>query len=254
MISTQVVMHYRQRLAFELGEAIVGDLRIALFTHIQSLRMRWFHNNKVGRVISRLTSDIEDVRVGVQEVLFVSLVQVGQMLVAAAAMLWYDATLFLLVLGLAPILWLINRYFRIRLSNALRDMRESFSRVTATLAESVVGIRVTQAFVRQEENSRIFEELAEDHSRYNTEVLRTHGLFIPLLDLNSQVFISLLLLIGGYQVLQPNPTTDVGDLVGFFFMANLFFSPISILGNQFNQSMTAMAGAERLFGLLDTPP
>jgi ATP-binding cassette subfamily B protein len=254
MISTQMVMHFRQRWALELGEAVVGDLRIALFKHIQSLRMRWFHNNKVGRVISRMTSDIEDVRVGVQEVLFVSLVQVGQMIVAAAAMLWYDATLFLLVLGLAPILWYINRYFRIRLSLALRNMRESFSRVTATLAESVVGIRVTQAFVRQEENARIFEELAEDHSRYNSEVLRTHGLFIPLLDLNSQVFISLLLLIGGYQVLQPGATTDVGDLVGFFFMANLFFSPISILGNQFNQSMTAMAGAERLFGLLDTPP
>ncbi len=253
-ISTQIVMHYRQRLALELGEAVVADLRVALFRHIQSLRMRWFHNNKVGRVISRMTSDIEDVRVGVQEVLFVSLVQVGQMFVAAAAMLWYDATLFLLVLGLAPILWYINRYFRIRLSKALRNMRESFSRVTATLAESVVGIRVTQAFVRQEENSRIFEELAEDHSRYNTEVLRTHGLFIPLLDLNSQVFIALLLLIGGYRALQPDAVTDVGDLVGFFFMANLFFSPISVLGNQFNQSMTAMAGAERLFGLLDTPP
>jgi ATP-binding cassette subfamily B protein len=254
VLSTQIVMHYRQRWALELGEAVVGDLRIALFKHIQSLRMRWFHNNKVGRIISRMTSDIEDVRVGVQEVLFVSLVQVGQMIVAATAMLWYDATLFLLVLGLAPILWYINRYFRIRLSNALRNMRESFSRVTATLAESVVGIRVTQAFVRQEENSRIFEELAEDHSRYNSEVLRTHGLFIPLLDLNSQVFIALLLLIGGYRVLRPDATTDVGDLVGFFFMANLFFSPISILGNQFNQSMTAMAGAERLFGLLDTPP
>lgn len=253
-ISTQIVMHFRQRLALEMGEAVVADLRIALFSHIQSLRMRWFHSNKVGRVISRMTSDIEDVRVGVQEVLFVSLVQIGQMIVAAAAMLWYDATLFLLVLGLAPILWYINRYFRIRLSKALRNMRESFSRVTATLAESVVGIRVTQAFVRQEENARIFEELAEDHSRYNTEVLRTHGLFIPLLDLNSQIFIALLLLIGGYRVLQPDATTDVGDLVGFFFMANLFFSPISVLGNQFNQSMTAMAGAERLFGLLDTKP
>ncbi len=254
VLSTQIVMHYRQIWALELGEAVVGDLRIALFRHIQSLRMRWFHNNKVGRIISRMTSDIEDVRVGVQEVLFVSLVQVGQMIVAATAMLWYDATLFLLVLGLAPILWSINRYFRIRLSKALRNMRESFSRVTATLAESVVGIRVTQAFVRQKENSRIFEELAEDHSRYNTEVLRTHGLFIPLLDLNSQIFIALLLLIGGYRALQPDATTDVGDLVGFFFMANLFFSPISVLGNQFNQSMTAMAGAERLFGLLDTPP
>jgi ATP-binding cassette subfamily B protein len=253
-ISTQVVMHYRQRLALELGEEVVNDLRNALFQHIQRMPMRWFHKTKVGRVISRMTSDIEDVRIGVQEVLFVSLVQVGQMLIAAAAMLWYDWTLFLIVLGLAPVIWLTNRYFHKKLSIALRDMRESFSRVTATLAESVLGIRVTHGFVRQQENARIFAELATDHSRFNSVVMKTHGLFIPLLELNSQVFLAILLLVGGYRALQPNPTTSVGDLVGFFFMANLFFSPVSILGNQYNQAMTAMAGAERLFGLLDTPP
>jgi ATP-binding cassette subfamily B protein len=253
-ISTQVVMHFRQRLALELGEAVVADVRNALFAHLQSLRMKWFHQTKVGRVISRMTSDIEDVRIGVQEVLFVSLVQLGQMLVAMTAMIWYDWTLFLIVLGLAPVLWLINRHFHRRLSTALRNMRESFSRVTATLAESVVGIRVTQAFVRHEENARLFEELAADHSRYNTQVLRTHGLFLPLLDLNSQVFIVVLLAVGGWRVLQPDATMRLGDLVGFFFMANLFFSPILILGNQYNQAMTAMAGAERLFALLDLEP
>ncbi len=253
-IFTQIVMHYRQRLALELGEAVVCDVRNALFAHLQRMPMKWFHRTKVGRVISRMTSDIEDVRIGVQEVLFVSLVQVGQMLVAAAAMLWYDATLFLIVLALAPVIWFINNHFHRRLSTALRNMRESFSRVTATLAESVIGIRVTQGFVRHEENARMFEELATDHSRYNTVVMRTHGLFIPLLELNNQVFIAVLLLIGGYRVLRPEALTDVGDLVGFFFMANLFFSPISVLGNQYNQAMTAMAEAERVFRMLDTTP
>lgn len=253
-LSTQVVMHYRQRLALELGEAVVTDLRKALFSHIQRMPMRWFHQTKVGRVISRMTSDVEDLRLGVQDVLFVSLVQLGQMIIAAAAMLWYDWVLFMIVLGLAPVIWLINQHFHKKLSIALRDMRESFSRITATLAESVVGIRVTQSFVRQAENARIFEALAEDHSRYNTVVMRTHGQFLPLLELNSQIFIALLLIVGGWRAFQPDSTTNVGDLVGFFFMANLFFAPISVLGNQYNQAMTAMAGAERLFQLLDTPP
>lgn len=253
-LSTQFVMHYRQRLALELGEAVVTDLRKAMFAHIQRMPMRWFHQTKVGRVISRMTSDVEDLRLGVQDVLFVSLVQIGQMLIAAAAMLWYDATLFLIVLGLAPVIWFINQYFHKKLSVALRNMRESFSRITATLAESVVGIRVTQAFVRQDENARIFADLAEDHSRYNTVVMRTHGQFLPLLELNSQIFIALLLVVGGWRAFEPGSTTNVGDLVGFFFMANLFFAPISILGNQYNQAMTAMAGAERLFQLLDTQP
>lgn len=253
-ITTQIVMHYRQRWSLELGEAVVTDLRNRLFAHLQRMPMQWFHNTKVGRVISRMTSDIEDVRIGVQEVLFVSLVQVGQMLVAAAAMLWYDWVLFLLVLGLAPVIWATNRYFHHRLSRVLRNMRESFSRVMATLAESVVGVRVTQGFVRQDENAEIFHELATDHSRYNTSVLRTHGLFIPLLELNNQVFIALLLVVGGYRVLMGQGHTEIGDLVGFFFMANLFFSPIGILGGQYHQALTAMAGAERLYSLLDTEP
>jgi ATP-binding cassette subfamily B protein len=253
-LSTQIVMHYRQRWALELGEAVVCEMRAALFEQIQRMPMSWFHRTKVGRVISRMTSDVEDVRVGVQEVLFVSLVQLGQMAVAATCMLWYDPPLFLIVIGLAPIIWMINRHFHRKLSHALRAMRESFSRVVATLAESVVGIRVTQGFVRQEENSRIFHELAADHSEYNSAVHRTHGLFLPLLDLNNQFFIAVLLIVGGYRVLSPGHHTTVGDLVSFFFMANMFFSPISVLGNQYHQALTAMAGAERLFGLLDAQP
>jgi len=253
-IFTQVTMHFRQRLALEVGEAVVFDLRIAIFAHLQRMPMSYFHKTKVGRIISRMISDIEDVRVGVQEVMFVSLVAFGQMLVAAACMLWFDAVLFLIVLGLAPILWAINRYFHRKLSIVLRQMRESFSRVTATLAESVIGIRVTQGFVRQKENARLFHDLVKDHSLYNTAVQRTHGLFLPLLELNTQVFIALLLIIGGWRVLQVDSQTNVGELVGFFFMANVFFSPLTILGNQYNQAMTAMAGAERLFALLDLQP
>ncbi|MCA9049539.1 MAG: ABC transporter ATP-binding protein, partial [Planctomycetaceae bacterium] len=253
-LTTQVVLHFRQRLALELGEAVVSDLRGRLFRHIQTMPMRWFHTNRIGRVISRMTSDIEDIRIGVQEILYVSLVQCLQMLIAAAAMIWYDWSLFLIVLGLAPVIWFTNRRFHRRLSVALRNMRESFSRVTATLVESVAGIRVTQAFARQHENAVAFGQLTIDHSRYNSAVLKTHGTFLPILELNSQIFIAVLLFVGGYRVLTPGYSTDIGDLVGFFFMANLFFSPILILGNQYSQSMTAMAGAERLFGLLDMQP
>lgn len=253
-ILTQFTMHYRQRLALELGEVVVFDLRNAVFTHLQRMPMSYFQKTKVGRIISRMISDIEDVRMGVQEVMFVSLVALGQMLVAAACMVWLDKVLFLIVLGLAPVLWGINRYFHSKLSILLREMRESFSRITATLAESVLGIRVTQGFVRQDANALMFGDLVTDHSRYNTAVQHAHGLFLPLLELNTQIFVALLLVIGGWRVLQPDSQSNVGDLVGFFFMANVFFSPLNVLGNQYNQAMTAMAGAERLFDLLDQEP
>ncbi len=253
-LSTQLVMHFRQRYALELGETVVHDLRQKMFAHLQSMPMSFFHRTKLGRVISRMSSDIEDVRVGVQEVLFVSLVQIGNMAVAAAFMLWYDATLFLLVIGLLPVLWTVNHFFHRKMSVALRQMRDSFSRVTATLAESVNGIRVTQSFVRQDVNARLFGDLVSDHSQYNYEVNRAQGQFLPLLDLNNQVFAAALLVAGAWQLLRPGATTDVGDLIGFLLMANMFFSPITTLGNQYNQALTAMAGAERVFRLLDSPP
>ncbi len=253
-LSTQLVMHFRQRCALTLGESVVFDLRNDIFAHLQRMPMSFFHRTKLGRIISRMTSDVEDVRVGVQEVLFVCMVQVGQMVVAAAFMLWYDYVLFLMVLGLAPALWLINHHFHRQLSVALRQMRESFSRVTATLAESVNGVRITQGFVRQDTNARMFGDLLGDHAQYNYNFSRTQGLFLPLLDLNNQVLVAVLLVVGGYQTLSPGSTTEVGDLVGFFFMATMFFSPITVLGNQYNQALTCMAGAERVFKLLDAAP
>ena len=253
-VSTQIVLHFRQRLALELGEAVVCDLRSKLFRHIQRMPLSWFQSARTGRVISRMTSDMEDIRAGVQDVFYVSLVQLIQMLLAAAAMIWFDRLLFLILLVLVPVIRWINQCFHLRLSAALRNMRESYSRVTATLVESIVGIRVSQAFCRESMNLTAFKQLTADHSAWNTGVLRTQGIFQPLLELNSQVVTALLLLAGGWRVLAEGSTANVGDVVGFLFMSGLFFAPIAILGTQYHQALTAMAGAERLFRLLDTEP
>jgi ATP-binding cassette subfamily B protein len=251
---TQFCFHYRQRLALEIGEAVVHDLRNELFAHLQKMPMSYFNTTKTGRIISRITSDCEALRVGVQDVLFVSLVGTGQMLVAALFMAWYDLVLFGIVLVITPCVWVLNRIFRKRLSRAYRNIQESFSRVTSTLAESVNGVRVTQAFARQPINAALFTDLVVDHSHVNMVAARTSGLFLPALETTSQVFIALLIIVGGSRVLAEPAQMDIAALIQFFFLANIFFSPIQILGNQYNQALTAMAGAERVFGLLDTPP
>ncbi len=252
--TTDVCFHFRQRLALELGERVVFDLRRAVFAHLQRMPMSFYNRTKLGRIISRLTSDIETVRVGVQDVLFVSIVQFGQMTVTAALMLVVDWVLFLVIAGMAPALWWINRHFRRKLSASLRRVQESFSRVTSTIAESVGGMRVTQGFVREDLNAGIFRQLAATHSRNNLAVARNSALLTPLLELNSQFFIALLILLGGWRVLHAGPGADVESLVKFFFLANLFFAPVLHLGTQYNNALTAMAGAERVFRLLDLKP
>jgi ATP-binding cassette subfamily B protein len=249
---TQFTFHFRQRLALELGESVMQDLRADIFRHLMRMPMSFYNRTRLGRILSRVTSDADAVRVGVQDVLFVSMVQGGQMVVAGLLMLYYDRVLFLVMLAMAPALWALNRYFRRRLSQANREVQESFSRVTATLAESVNGIRVTQGFARQEVNATFFRELVTDHSKYNLGVARAGGVFLPLLEMHGQLFNAVLVVIAGWQVL--NHRMEFGNIIPLFFLANLFLSPIPALGQMYNQALTAMAGAERVFRLLDTPP
>jgi len=253
-IVTEITFAFRIKLALEIGEAVIRDVRAALFQHWLRLTMSYFNANPVGRLISRLTGDAENIRVGVQNVLFVSLVQVGQMLGCAIFMVLQDWVLFLLVLGMAPIVWVLNRYFRERLSKAYRQQSDSYSRITATMAESVSGIRVTQSFGRGEVNAGMFRDLVADHARINFVAARTSGTFLPLLELNGQLFMALLIVVGGWRVLNPEIAMPLGSMVQFFFLAGLFFSPITVLGNMFNEALTAMAGAEKVFAILDSEP
>lgn len=251
---TEFTFRYRIQWALEIGEAVIHDLRLAMFRHWLGLTMGYFNRQPVGRLISRLTGDAENVRVGVQNVLFVSLVSIGQMAGCAVLMAVEDWRLFLLVLGIAPIVWGMNLYFRRRLSQAYRRQSDSFSRITATMAESVSGIRVTQSFGRERINADHFRDLVEDHARYNYTAARLGGTFLPLLELNGQLFMALLVVVGGGHVLAAENPATLGSMVQFFFLAGLFFSPITILGNMFNEALTAMAGAERVFAILDTVP
>ncbi len=251
-LTTDGLFHFRQRFALEIGETVVNGLRAEIFTKMLRQPMSFFHRIKLGRIIGRVTSDVEAVRTGIQDVLFVSVIQFGSMIFSAIVMAWSDWVLFLVVLALAPVLWLISRHFRSRLSQYSRASQESFSRVTATLAESVNGIRVTQGFVRQETNAGLFRSLLADHARYNIALARTSAILTPLLELNSQFFVAILLLVGGGRVFHGD--MSMGSLITFFLLANQFFAPIAIIGNQYNQALIAMAGAERVFRLIDVVP
>lgn len=251
---TQITLIYRQLWALQLGELVIHDLRESVFKHLQSMPMSYYAKTKTGRVISRITSDCDAVRVGVQDVMFVSMVQTGQMIGAALLMGYYDLPLLLVVFSMSPFAWWIGAVMRRRLSVSYRQVQESFSRVTATLAESVSLIRVTQAFAREEVNAASFRELTINHAEYNMNSAREGGILMPLLELTSQLALALVLLVGGYRALIADDPMPVGDLIQFWFLASLFFSPIQALGTQYNQALTAMAGAERVFGLLDQPP
>lgn len=183
---TDGMFHFRQRYALEIGETVVNGLRADIFAKLQRQPMSFFHRVKLGRIIGRVTSDVEALRVGIQDVLFVSVIQFGQMFFTAAIMVWSDRVLFLVVLGLAPVLWVINRHFRVKLSLYSRAASDSFSRVTATLAESVNGIRVAQGFVRQQDflfSGTVFENIRFARPGATGDEVRAAAAKLDCLDL-----------------------------------------------------------------------
>ena len=249
-------LHFRQRFALELGEAVAHDMRSELFRKLTTLPMSFFNKTRFGRIISRLTSDIDSIRVAAQDVAFASTIQAVQMLVSASLMIWYNWKLFSIMLIFVPGIWALNQKYRREMSHRLRKVQETWSRLTSSLAESVNGIRVTQAFVRQEVNAGFFRKLVNIHGENNVGVAQASAVFIPLLQMKSQLFLGAMALLGGYGALHGHGAWQVrvGDLVMFFFLANLFFEPIQVIGNQYNQALSAMAGAERFFRLIDLQP
>ena len=178
-----VTLHYRQKFALELGEAVVHDMRRDLFAKLTTLPMSFFNQTKFGRIISRLTSDIDSIRVGVQDVAFVFTVQGMQMAVSGLLMAWYDWKLFSIMLLVVPAIWFINEQYRKVMAERLRKLQQSWSRLASTLGESVGGIRVTQAFVRHEVNAGFFRKLVAVHGENNIGVARATAVFVPLLQM-----------------------------------------------------------------------
>lgn len=252
VLATEITLYWRIRLAQQLGECVLRDLRDQMMGHLLTQPLAFFHARRHGSLISRMIGDIEQVRNGVQNNLFITLIQAGQMLGAALAMLFIQPRLFLVLLALAPALWAINRHFRGRILDASRAQQESFSRVTAALAETVQGIRVTQGFAREETNAGIFSRLVYTLADNVVRTSKLIALYLPLLELNAQGFLAALVAVGGWMA--STGAADPGDLVTFFFLANLFFSPITLIGTQLSEATLAMASAERVFRILDTPP
>jgi ATP-binding cassette subfamily B protein len=251
---TELTFHFRQRLQLELGEAVVHDLRNDVFRQLQRMPLSYFNKTKLGRILGRVITDIESVRRGVQNVFFFSLMLFGQMAGAAALMLYYNWALFCVLLAVGPLVWLTNRHFHPRLSRHSRAAAESQSRLTGSVAETVKGMRVIQGYARQRESDDRYGRLIDRHSDNNVGLANESSLYLPLLDLHSQVFLAALLVVGGYGALHGFAGMEIGSLIAFFFLPSLFFQSLQHLGNLYTQAITSMAGAERVFQLLDLKP
>lgn len=240
------------RSAIAVGQGAMNDLRLEVFEHIQRLSLSFFDRTQQGRIIARADSDIESLdRVltwGANQLLSSGLTLAG----ALALMLHYDVRLTLAVATVLPPLALATLLFQRRAMQAYRRIREQGSRLTAAAAESISGVRVVQAFAREDVNLAQYQELGEESGRRWLTASRIFHTYMPFVGLLSGLGTAIILGYGGWLALQGS--LSAGALTAFILYLGMFFGPIQTMGDLYNAFLSAAASAERIFGLLDTQP
>jgi ABC-type multidrug transport system fused ATPase/permease subunit len=235
-----------------VGRKVLSDLRIELFTHIQRLELGYFERERAGRIISRLTNDVdalEDlVTDGVTTTLRNSLLLVG----TAVALVLLDWRLALATLVVFPPMAAATIVFRVRSSRANRVMRERLADVTATLAEDLAGVRVVKEFDRNAHSSSGFDETSQTYRAANARTIWLNAWYFPFVELLSVVGIAIVLTYGGYLTFEG--AVGVGTLFAFVVYLQNFFDPVQQLSLVYNTYLAATAALNRIFDVLDTEP
>jgi len=238
--------------AIAVGQGTMNDLRLAVFEHIQRLSLNYFDKTHQGRIISRADSDIDSLdRVltwGANQLLASALTLLG----VVVLLLQYDSRLCLAVSVVIPPLAVATGLFQKYGMKAYRDLRTQSSRITGAIAENIAGVRVAQAFAREEENLVRFQQLQGVYFDRFLVLARIFHTYMPFLGLVSGLGTAIVLGYGGSLVTQRAIT--VGELAAFILYLGMFFGPIQTMGDLYNAVLSTAASAERIFQLLDTEP
>jgi ATP-binding cassette subfamily B protein len=246
------VLQYAQGLLTTwLGQSVMYDLRRELFDAFQRLDLRVFDRTPVGRLMTRITSDVETLNElfssGVVTV-FGDLFTLGFIV---AAMLRMDWQLALVTFTVLPLVWVAVFFFRARIRQAYRDIRQEVSRVNSYLHERLTGMRVIQLFGREEAEHDAHQAHTQAYLGAHLRSITYYALFFPVMEVFTAIALALIIGYGGAQVF--DGAVSVGVIAAFLQYARRFFRPIQDLSEKYNLLQGAMASSERIFDLLDTP-
>jgi ATP-binding cassette subfamily B protein len=235
-----------------VGERILADLRNRLFEHLQKLSLGFYERNRAGVIISRLTNDVEAIDQLVTDGV-TSLVQNTLTLIGTAIILFVlDWRLALATCAVLPLISIATAVFRTRSARAYAAVRERLGLVTATLAEDIAGMRVLQAFTREEPAYENFREVAGHYREANMRTVVLNALYFPFVDLLSSVALAVVLGYGGH--LYFGGTLTLGTLFAFMLYVQNFFDPVQQLSQLYNTFLSATAALDKIMGVLDEEP
>ncbi|MFL5403532.1 MAG: ABC transporter ATP-binding protein [Gemmatimonadales bacterium] len=234
-----------------IGQQVMYDLRMQIFGHLQRLSISFFDRNPVGRLMTRVTSDVETLNELFSSGVVTVFGDVFTLLAIMTMMLAVDWRLALVTFSVIPLVWLTATIFRRRVREAFRDIRTRLARLNAYLQERLSGMRVVQLFGLEADSAARFGALNRDHLEAHLRSITIYAVFFPVVELLTAVAMALLLYYGGLRTL--HGTLTVGVLAAFIQLTRRFFQPLQDLSEKFNLLQSAMASSERVFALLDQP-
>jgi ATP-binding cassette subfamily B multidrug efflux pump len=234
-----------------VGQRVMYDLRMQLFGHLQRLSITYFDRNPVGRLMTRVTSDVETLNELFSSGVVTIFGDVFTLIAIMGMMLAIDVRLALVTFAVIPLVWLTARVFRRRIREAFRDIRTRLARLNAYLQEQLSGMRIVQLFGREEASAKRFGRLNQEHLDAHLRSITVYAVFFPVVEVLTAVAMALLLWYGGLRTL--HGTLTVGVLAAFIQYTRRFFQPLQDLSEKFNLLQSAMASSERVFSLLDEP-
>ena len=233
------------------GQDVMFDLRNEAFERLQSKRVAYFDRNPVGRLVTRVTSDVD----ALNELFTSGIAAIAGDIVTLAfifvAMLYLSVKLTLILLTMGPVIFFVTWFFRSRVRAHLRNVRGAVSNINAFLQERLSGIAVIQLFGDEPRSLAEFEDVKETHLSAELGAARAHSMFFPAVEMAGAVAIVLLFAGGGW--LSAEGSLSLGVLVAFMQFGSRVFRPVQDLSEKFNVLQSALASSERIFSLLDEP-
>ncbi|HEY3128885.1 MAG TPA: ABC transporter ATP-binding protein [Acidobacteriota bacterium] len=234
-----------------MGQKIMYDMRMQIYGHLQRLEIAFFDRNPVGRLMTRITTDVDVLNDLFTSGIITIFGDVFSLAGIVVVIFSINARLALVTFSVVPLLFLATMIFKIKVRESYRRVRIAIARINAFLQENISGMAVTQLFVQEQRKFAQFEERNEEHRAANHQSIFYYALFYPLAELIGAVAIALIVWYGGNEVL--SGVLTMGSLVAFIQYSDRFYKPISDLSEKFNILQGAMASSERIFKLLDTP-
>ncbi|MCH3882873.1 MULTISPECIES: ABC transporter ATP-binding protein [Tenacibaculum] len=234
-----------------VGQHVIRDMRAKVFRKILAFKMTYFDNTSVGKLVTRVVSDIETIANFFTQGVFMIVSDLLKMIVITGVMLYINWKLALIALAVLPILIYATKLFQIAIKATFQDVRDQVSNLNGFVQERVTGMKIVQLFNREKIEYQNFMKINDKHKKAHVKTVWYYSIFFPIAEIFSSIAIGLLVWYGGFQAIGDEAVT-VGAIIGFIKMSQMLFRPLRQIADKFNQLQMGIVAGERVFKVIDT--